>query len=483
MPIWELGGKGVFAKEVQAAVLDGRADLAVHSAKDLPSAQLDGLVIACVPERGDPRDALVGSTLAGLREGAEVATGSLRRQAQLAAVRPDLRFVGLRGNMATRIAKAADHDAVVVAGIALDRLGLGERIAERLATDVVLPQVGQGALAVECRADDADLRALLAAVEHEPSRRCVDAERAFLVALGGDCSLPAAAYAVVTPEGALSIEGRVASADGATVLRHTVVGDDASIGAEVARVPARRPRRPRAPRPLTRSIDPMTVYLVGAGPGDPGLLTVRGAALLRRADVVVYDRLSVEALLDLAPARRRAHQRRQGARARRRMTQDEINALLVERGRAGATVVRLKGGDPFVFARGGEEAAALIEAGRAVRGGPGHHVGDRRARLRRHPGDPAPLVARRSPSSPATRTPRVGDDGSVDWRSVAKVGGTIVILMGVARIAAHRRGAASPAGCRPTRPPPRCAGAPARAGDRPRDAGHASRTSRWRRRR
>ena len=235
VPIWELGGKGVFAKEVQAAVLDGRADLAVHSAKDLPSGQVEGLVLACIPERGDPRDALVGAALADLPDGAEVATGSLRRQAQLAAVRPDLRFVGLRGNMATRIAKAADHDAVVVAGVALDRLGLGEHIAERLPTDVMLPQVGQGALAVECRADDPDLAGQLRSVEHAPSRRCVDAERAFLQALGGDCSIPAAAYAVVV-DGALTIEGRIASPDGATLLRHVVVGEDASIGTEVARV-------------------------------------------------------------------------------------------------------------------------------------------------------------------------------------------------------------------------------------------------------
>jgi len=229
VPIWELGGKGVFAKEVQAAVLDGRADVAVHSAKDLPSGPVPGLVIAAVPERGDPRDALVGSTLADLPNGAEVATGSLRRQAQLAAVRPDLRFVSLRGNMATRIAKAADHDAVVVAATALDRLGLADEIAERLPTDVVLPQVAQAALAVECRANDEGLRALLARIEDVDARRCVDAERAFLAELGGDCSLPAAAYATIT-DGALSIEGRIAAVDGTTVLRH--VGAD---GAVVAR--------------------------------------------------------------------------------------------------------------------------------------------------------------------------------------------------------------------------------------------------------
>jgi hydroxymethylbilane synthase len=230
VPIWELGGKGVFAKEVQAAVIDGRADIAVHSAKDLPSVTIAGLVIAATPERGDPRDALVGSTLADLPAGAEVATGSLRRQAQLAAVRPDLHFVGLRGNMATRLAKAADHDAIVVAAAALDRLDLADAIAERLATELVLPQVAQAALAVECRADDDALHALLASIEHAATRRCVDAERAFLAELGGDCSLPAAAYATVADDGVVWLEGRLAAVDGSTVLRH--VGVD---GAAVAR--------------------------------------------------------------------------------------------------------------------------------------------------------------------------------------------------------------------------------------------------------
>jgi hydroxymethylbilane synthase len=225
-PIWELGGKGVFAKEVQAAVLDGRADLAVHSAKDLPSVSPEGLVIAGIPERGDVRDALVGATLADLPEGAEVATGSLRRQAQLAAVRPDLRFVGLRGNMQTRLAKAADHDAVVVAATALDRLGLAHHIAERLAVDLVLPQVGQGALAVECRDDDDDLRARLRAVEHGPTRLAVDAERAFLAELGGDCTLPAGAHAELDADGGLLLHAVLADHVGGRVLRRHERGDD-----------------------------------------------------------------------------------------------------------------------------------------------------------------------------------------------------------------------------------------------------------------
>lgn len=239
VPIWELGGKGVFVKEVQAAVLDGRADVAVHSAKDLPSATPDGLVIAAVPERADVRDALVGARLDELPEGAVVATGSLRRRAQLAAHRPDLRFEGLRGNMETRIARAGRDgvDAVVVAAAALDRLGLADRIAERLDLDVVLPQVTQAALAVECRAGDVDTRALLELIEHGPSRRAVDAERGFLRELGGDCSIPAAAHATQAGD-SLRVRALVASPDGRAVVRHEVSGP-ATAGAALGRSAAR----------------------------------------------------------------------------------------------------------------------------------------------------------------------------------------------------------------------------------------------------
>jgi hydroxymethylbilane synthase len=240
VPIWELGGKGIFVKEVQAAVLEGRADVAVHSAKDLPSLTPDGLVIGAVPERADVRDALVGSTLADLAAGATVASGSLRRRAQLAHTRPDLRFEGLRGNIATRLARVdlADVAAVVMAAAALDRLGLSERIAERLDPDVMLPQVGQGALAVECRTDDTDTRCLLDRIEHTPSRRAVDAERGFLAELGGDCSLPAGAHATLAGD-RLRIRALVASADGRTVVSHELAGP-ASSGAALGRSVARQ---------------------------------------------------------------------------------------------------------------------------------------------------------------------------------------------------------------------------------------------------
>jgi hydroxymethylbilane synthase len=237
--IWELGGKGVFVKEVQAAVIDGRADLAVHSAKDLPSATPDGLVIAAVPERADVRDALVGATLTDLPPSATVATGSLRRQAQLAHWRPDLQFQGLRGNVPTRVDRAGRDGvaAVVVASAALDRLGLADRIAERLGVDTMLPQVGQAALAVECRADDDDTLCALERIEHVPSRRTVDAERGFLAELGGDCSLPAAAHATVAGD-SLRVRGLLATPDGATVIRHELTGP-ASAGAALGRSVAR----------------------------------------------------------------------------------------------------------------------------------------------------------------------------------------------------------------------------------------------------
>jgi hydroxymethylbilane synthase len=234
-PLAEIGGKGVFVKEVQAAVLEGRADFAVHSAKDLPAVTPDGLVIVAVPERADPRDALVGRALADLPAGATIATGSARRQSQLAAHRPDLTFVGLRGNMDTRIAAAADHGAVVVAMAALDRLGRSDQAAEVLDPSIVLPQVGQGTLAVECRSDDVTTRDLLAGIDHEPSHRTLRAERAFLDELGGDCDLPAGAFAQVDGDG-VTVEGVLAALDGQVLLRHVVAdADPEAAGRAVAR--------------------------------------------------------------------------------------------------------------------------------------------------------------------------------------------------------------------------------------------------------
>ena len=233
VPIAAIGGTGVFVKEVQAAVLDGRADLAVHSAKDLPSETAPGLVLAAVPERADPRDALVGTRLADLPAGAVIGTGSPRRQAQLAAARPDLRFAPLRGNLETRVARAADFDAVVVALAALQRLDMVDAAADVLDPEVMLPQVAQGALAVECREGDYTTAGILAGVDDPVLHQAVDAERAYLRHLGAGCDL--ACGALATPvDGGLVLEALLASLDGKTVLRTRVSGDDPAVLGERA---------------------------------------------------------------------------------------------------------------------------------------------------------------------------------------------------------------------------------------------------------
>ena len=194
LPISALGGKGAFSKEVQARVLGRHADIAVHSAKDLQAITPDGLVIGAFPQRGDARDALVGSTLDGLVSGATVATGSNRRQAQLSQLRPDLGFIGLRGNIGTRLGKIPERGAIIMAAAALDRLDEHPGTVEILDPNVMIPQVGQGALAIEHRDDDDEIGELLSKIDHPGTRLQVETERAFLAELGGDCDLPAGAY-------------------------------------------------------------------------------------------------------------------------------------------------------------------------------------------------------------------------------------------------------------------------------------------------
>ena len=235
-PLWAVGGRGVFAKEVQAAVLEGRADIAVHSAKDLPSTEPEGLLLAAVPARGDARDALVGCSLGSLPVGGRVATGSVRRRAQLAWHRPDLRYSGLRGNIGTRLEKASAFDAVVVASVALRRLGRSELMAQLLPPRVMVPQVGQGALAVECRAEDDRAREVLAAIDDAGSHRALDAERAWLAELGGGCDLPAGAYAVAEHR-RVKLSAVLASLDGRILIRDVGSGEDP---VEVGRGLARR---------------------------------------------------------------------------------------------------------------------------------------------------------------------------------------------------------------------------------------------------
>lgn len=235
VPIHSMGGTGVFVKEIEEALLDGRADAAVHSAKDLPSTLPEGLVIAAVPDRADPRDALVGCTLDRLPPGGRVGTGSVRRRSQLASLRPDLTFGNLRGNIGTRLERVADFDAVVVAAAALDRLDRSDAASERLDPHDMLPQVGQGALVVECRADDETTREALSVIENPALHTLLDAERAFLAELGGGCTLPVGALAESGSDGSTTLQALLASLDGHIVVRTEHSGaDPEALGVEAA---------------------------------------------------------------------------------------------------------------------------------------------------------------------------------------------------------------------------------------------------------
>lgn len=236
-PLHQIGGKGLFTKEIEEALLLQRADLAVHSMKDLPSEMPEGLLLAAVPVREDPSDALIlgpafahlqklhspaaaAKLLAGLPAGARIGTSSLRRICQLYALRPDLEIVPLRGNVDTRLRKldAGEFDAAVLATAGLLRLGLAERISARFSSQEMVPACGQGALALQCRTDDVPLRQRLAALRDASSTLAVLAERDFTLRLGGNCQTPLGAYAQKTAQG-LHIAGMVGSLDGKTQLR------------------------------------------------------------------------------------------------------------------------------------------------------------------------------------------------------------------------------------------------------------------------
>ncbi|MCB0973192.1 MAG: hydroxymethylbilane synthase [Actinobacteria bacterium] len=222
-PLHEIGGTGLFVNEVQNCVLEGRADLAVHSAKDLPGTGPSGLTIAAYPFRDSPWDSIVGLPLTDIPPGGTIATGSVRRRMQLALRRPDLSFVELRGNMATRLSKASTVDAIVVGTAAFQRLGWQEHIAQTFDLDVMVPQVGQGALAVECRTDDQRTLSSLQHLDRPDIRTAVETERSMLRALGGGCEYPLGAYATVVGS-RIEVTGFLGDLDTGRSVRATVCG-------------------------------------------------------------------------------------------------------------------------------------------------------------------------------------------------------------------------------------------------------------------
>ncbi len=241
-PLAKVGGKGLFVKELETGMLNGDADIAVHSMKDVPVEFPDGLHLAVIMDREDPRDAFVSNrydNIDALPKGACVGTSSLRRQCQLVSRRPDLRIEPLRGNVNTRLAKldAGDYDAIILAAAGLLRLGMADRVRGRISIEDSLPAIGQGAIGIECRSDDPRVNALIAPLHHLPTAQRVLAERAMNARLNGGCQVPIAGHAVHQDDGQLQLWGLVGSPDGSEVMRaerRGAVADAESIGQAVA---------------------------------------------------------------------------------------------------------------------------------------------------------------------------------------------------------------------------------------------------------
>ena len=367
------GGKGVFTRELEEALLKGEIDLAVHSAKDMPMEFPEGLGIGAVLAREDARDVFVtvtGTPLGELPPGSVVGTSSLRRELQVKELNPLVKIRMLRGNVQTRIRKLQEgqYDGILLAAAGLSRLGvvsgkepetgMGTRHLESadglhfqyLDPDELLPAAGQGILAVEAR--EGHLEDVLRRIHCPEAERLLLAERSFLAAIGGSCNAPAAGYCEETEDG---LSMRVFFAlDGKNGTRkegffpankETALAEIRDFGERMA-----------------REVKKGKVYLVGAGPGDTGLMSKRGLELVQRADVLVYDNLISPSLLN--EAREDAEFIYAGKRSsNHHLRQEETNALLVEKALLGKCVVRLKGGDPFIFGRGGEEAQELLKAG------------------------------------------------------------------------------------------------------------------------
>lgn len=465
-----LGGKGVFTKELEEALFEHRIDVCVHSMKDVPTTLPQGLAIVATPPRADVRDALVaapgkGVSIEDLPQGARVGTCSLRRRAQLQSLRPDLELLDLRGNLDTRMGKAESGklDAVIIACAGIDRMGWGERITARLSPTQMLPAVAQGIIGIEAREEDVTLCATLQTINDATAYRDACAERLIMRELEGGCQIPIAAWAR-EERGGYVIDAQVASIDGSRIVRSHQEGEAPdSLGlalqavkdllahgageilaqvratlakSEVSEDALMAPPRPssssRTHLPFSVAASMDKVYLIGAGPGDPGLLTVRGREVLEHADVIIYDYLSNRRLLEYArPDAELIFVGKKGFSEH--VTQDQINALLVDKALDARgeprCVARLKGGDPFVFGRGGEEALALRVAHLTYEVVPG---------VTSAIAAPAyagiPVTHRGYASSMAIITGNEDpgkEESSIDWEHIAHGADTLCFVMGI----------------------------------------------------
>ncbi len=420
------GDKSRWVSGLERALAAGEIDLAVHSAKDLPGELGDGLELLGAPPRAAPEDVLCGvAGLDDLVEGARVGTSSARRHAQLRAARADLDVVTVRGNVDTRLRKLADPaeelDAIVIARAGLERLGRLDAVGCVLDPERFVPAPGQGALALQARRGDRAVRAAVAAIVDAGTSACLLAERAVAGGLGADCDSALGAHAAFVGR-QLRLRAWLGLAGGGGWIADELTADSGG---------------PAGARPRGRAADRAgaglsgRVYLVGAGPGDPGLLTVRALELIAEADVILHDRLIPAGALEGASAAAEViYVGKEGGGES--VPQEETQALMIDRALGGASVVRLKGGDPFVFGRGGEEALALRAAGVPFEVVPGVTAG---IAAGAYAGIP---VTQRGLSSAVALITGHEDpdkqDTAIDWEALARFPGTLVFYMGVRRL-------------------------------------------------
>lgn len=425
------GGKGVFTRELEEELLNGVIDLAVHSAKDMPNEFPEGLGIGAILDRADPRDVFAtttGISLKDLRPGSVVGTSSLRRELQIKAINPRVNIKVLRGNVQTRLRKLKEgqYDGIILAAAGLERLGYVDNEDfhyEYMDTEEFLPAAGQGILAIESR--NGDWQDVLSALHCEEGAMMLLAERAFLKQIGGSCNAPAAAFS--------RIEGNTMKMDAffAKDGRHRIYTSK-SIELKGTSMEEKAAQAKELGTMAAKEVTKGKVYLIGAGPGDMGLFTLKGLEIIKKADVIVYDNLATDSILnqikedaELIYAGKRA--------AKHYLKQDETNMVLVEKALEGKLVARLKGGDPFIFGRGGEEAAKLIEYGIEFEVIPG---------ISSSYSVPAycgiPVTHREMASSFHVIT---GHEGShkkgetvLDYATLAKEEGTLIFLMGLGNL-------------------------------------------------
>jgi uroporphyrinogen III methyltransferase/synthase len=454
--LWDLKDTGFFTSQLEDALLAGEADLAVHSFKDLPTAERAGLAITAICDRRWPEDCLLArqsvADLNDLPRSARVGTSSLRRAAQLRRVRPDLVLVPLRGNVQTRINKlqTEDLDAIILARAGLERLGLTGAISVVFDPKEFIPAPAQGTLAIQTRSDDERTVAIVRSIDDELSRALALAERQVLATTQCGCHAPVGAYAKRQGD-TIEVHAFISDVDGRNMIRRQAqgplsqavqVGEQVALelldagGRQILRDLERDPGQGDSGRVGSahhstsegKSVKKPMVYLVGAGPGRADLITLRGAELLRTADCIIVDKLANPALLDLA--RKDAEiihtPKRIGPGS---FTQDQINRILADKALEGKTVVRLKGGDPCMFGRCTEEVQVLNEAGVEFEIVPGVTAAIAAAEYtgimltdRRYSSQVAFITGREAESKEQT---------NLDWDVLARFPGTLVFYMGI----------------------------------------------------